>query len=217
MKFFFFLLNLNIILNYVLSEQFVANLFYQDNTCEDLNFIMYSYTGFEVCEVLDQDLCNGFGTYSNKQYCDTDSLDYTKKIMNKNDFLYLEIYDETCNTKIGAVSYILNKCISFMDTVYIKITKSDNYFNSKSYLDPLCEEEYIFNSESDTDETVSNNQNNVDLNKCLDKIKVYTKDGELKINLDNFKDNKNKKQKNNSNNLTINCLLLFSIILIIIN
>jgi hypothetical protein len=196
------------ILNYsYANKNFIANSFYQNNDCKDLNYIIYSYNDLDNCkDLLNDNICNNFSIYSNKQYCGDDSLEDTKKKIKE--FLSLETYDNNCENKIGSFSIKLNKCISFMDITYIKITKSNNYYKSTNYLDPICTEKY-------TPEKL--NEKGLDLTKCLNKIKIYTNNGELKItennNIEEIQNNlSNSKYKMNKFILTC----IFSILLIFI-
>ncbi len=199
------------ILNYSYANQnFVANSFYQNNDCKDLNYIIYSYNNLDICPNISNDtICNGFSIYSNKQYCGENSLQDTKN--NITEFLYLETYDDNCENKIGAFSIKLNKCIIFMDITYIKITKSNNYFKLTNYLDPICTEKYIPDNK---------NEIGFDLTKCLNKIKIYTNKGEIKINNINEINNNIKKIDNSTKNTyRINKFILtciFSTLLIFI-
>lgn len=196
------------ILNYSYANQnFIANSFYQNNDCKDLNYIIYSYNNLDNCkDLLNENICNNFSIYSNKQYCGYDSLANTKK--NMKEFIFLETYDDNCKNKIGAFSIKLNKCISFMDITYIKITKSNNYYKSTNYLDPICTEKYIPNTK---------NEQGFDLTKCLNQIKIYTNNGELKItennNIQEIQNNlSNSKYKINKFILTCLFSTLFSIL-----
>ncbi len=208
---FIFLLNLLIInLNYINANNFIANSFYQNNDCKDLNYIIYSYNNLDICKKPFNDtICNGFSLYSNKQYCGTNDLEDTKK--NMKEFLYLETFDDNCKNIIGAFSIKLNKCISFMDLTYIKITKFNNYFRSTNYLDPICTEKYM---------PTNKNEKGFDLTKCLSKIKIYTNKGEITnsiINDNNINDDKidnSAKNKYRINKFILTCI--FSTLLIFI-
>lgn len=206
----FIILNVNI-LNYVYSEKFVANYFYQNNDCKDLNFIMYTYENYEVCEVLNDTLCNGYGTYSNTQSCGENSLENTQLLFTDYDFLYYDIYDINCTNKINTISIKVDKCISFMDTIYIKITKNSKFYNTGNYVDPECTEEYNYkdsiNPESESIFNLSTT--------CTEKIKFYNKDGEIPYNNEIFQDiNKKNNGINSINN--INSIIYISIILVYI-
>lgn len=195
------------------AEKYSASYFYQDNTCKDLNFVFYSYGNLEVCEVLDENICNGYGTYSNKLYCGENALENTKKEMLNNNYVYFELYDTNCTKQIGAYSIKLNKCISFMDMLYIKITEKGNTFNSTSYLDPECKDVYI-PKETDSKENEKLDVNN---NNCLDKIKVFTKDGEIKLPTDlPVKDKETKETENNSMKYRHDMVGIFIIIVLLI-
>lgn len=189
------------------NENFIANSFYQNNDCKDLNYIIYSYNNSDICkDSINNTICNEFSIYSTKQYCGINSLANTKK--NMKEFIYLETFDDNCQNKIGAFSIILNKCISFMDITYIKITKYNNYFKSTNYLDPICTEKY-------TPEKL--NEKGFDLTKCLNQIKIYTNNGELKItennNIEEIQNNlSNSKYKINKFILTCLFSTLFSIL-----
>ncbi len=208
---FIFLLNLLIInLNYINANNFIANSFYQNNDCKDLNYIIYSYNELDICKnLLNDTICNKFSIYSNKQYCGKNDLEDTKK--NMKEFLYLETFDDNCENIIGAFSIKLNKCISFMDLTYIKITKFNNYFRSTNYLDPICTEKYM---------PTNKNEKGFDLTKCLSKIKIYTNKGEITnsiINDNNINDDKidnSAKNKYRINKFILTCI--FSTLLIFI-
>ena len=213
---YFIILLLNILNYSYANKNFIANSFYQNNDCEDLNYIIYSYNELDICKnLLNDTICNEFSIYSNKQYCGKNDLEDTKK--NMKEFLYLETSDDNCENIIGAFSIKLNKCISFMDLTYIKITKSNNYFKSTNYLDPICSEKYI---------PTNKNEKGFDLNKCLSKIKIYTNKGEItnsinSINNDNIDDNSINDKIDNSakNKYRINKFILtciFSTLLIFI-
>lgn len=191
------------------EDKYVANYFYQNNDCKDLNFIMYSYENFEVCEVFNDTLCNGFGTYSNTQSCGISSLEDTKKKFKNNEFIYYDILDDKCKNKTSSISIIINKCISFMDSIYIKITKNNKIYETDSYLDPLCEEKNTLNNENDLDY-----QSLFNLSICKNKINIYNENGKLENNLE---DNLNKNIKNNSNiKLTLKYQIIMSIIILIL-
>ena len=212
---YFIILLLNILKYSYANKNFIANSFYQNNDCKDLNYIIYSYNNLDICKKPFNDtICNGFSLYSNKQYCGTNDFEDTKK--NMKEFLYLKTFDDNCENIIGAFSIKLNKCISFMDLTYIKITKFNNYFRSTNYLDPICTEKYM---------PTNKNEKGFDLTKCLSKIKIYTNKGEItnsitnsinNINNDNNNDKLNNSAKNKYriNKFILTCI--FSTLLIFI-
>lgn len=210
-KYLFICVNL---LNYVSSEKYVANYFYQNNDCKDLNFIMYTYENYEVCEVLNNTLCNGFGTYSNTQDCGENPLDTTNKEFKNKKFLYYDIYDLNCLNKINSIAIEVGKCISFMDTIYIKINKNSKFYNTENYLDPDCTENYNYPDIAPESESIFN------LSLCTDKIKFYNENGNINYDIDDLKDlnkNNNGNNANNANNLIKkNNLNLFTYISILI-
>ena len=118
--------------------------------------------------------------FSTKGFCGDNSLVNTKNIFT-NDFIYMETFDLNCTNKIGAISVTLDKCLSFMGQGYLKVIMNKKLIESKLYSDNNCKNEL----------KIENNVNTqpIDLQKCNDKIKIYTKDGLL--NLKNEKNEKN--------------------------
>ena len=212
--FLFFLFNCVILINLSVSQKYAATFIYDDLKCQNTNLITYSYENLEICDndiILNK--CNVFNKLSNfsmQSFCGFNSLDYTKKKFN-NDFIYTEIFDNDCNKKTGAIALILNKCISFLGQTYIKIIKNKNTFNTKSYSDFNCKNE-VNNNNTD------NINQPIDLQKCLDKLKIYTKDGLLdnkNIENDNKKNNESNIE-NAANNEKHSMILTFSLMIVII-
>jgi hypothetical protein len=204
-KYVFILLNL---LNIVDSEKYVANYFYQNNDCKDLNFIMYTYENYEVCEVLNNTLCNGYGTYSNTQDCGDNSLENTGKVFKNKEYLYYDIYDSNCINKINSIAIQVGKCISFMDTIYIKINKNAKFYNTANFLDPDCTEEYNYPDITPESNSIFN------LSLCTDKIKFYNENGNIDYDINDLKNlNEN---NNNKNNTKKNNIHLFTYIIILV-
>jgi hypothetical protein len=184
---------------------FLGNIFYQNNDCKDINFIFYSYNELDnninkldFCENINKTLCNGMGTYSNKQFCSSNSLDDTIQKYKNDNFLYYEIYDNICENIIGAFSIKTNKCISFMDSYYIKIIKKNNIYNFNNYLEPDCIDK-INNINSDSEKYFN-------YNNCKNKIKFYDNNGQVNNNQEqiNFKP----EEKNNTISLRYDILLI---------
>jgi hypothetical protein len=196
---FFFLLNLLIInLNYINANNFAATAFYGDNACKNINIVTYSYENLEICnnDIIDNkcNIINKLANFSTKGFCGSDSLENTKKSFN-NDFIYMEIFDLNCTNKIGAISVTIDKCLSFMGQGYLKVIKNKKLINSKLYSDNICKNEI-------KQENIKNNQP-IDLQKCSDKINIYTKDGLLKNDDDNSKNDDDNSKNDDDNNKNI--------------
>jgi len=177
---FFFLLTLFLFnFNFIIPINFSATVFYGDNQCNNVNIITYSYDTFEICNNdIITNKCNiiyKLDNFSTKAFCGFDSLDNTQSILN-NDGIYMEIFDLNCDNKIGAISITLNNCISFMGQGYLKVTINNQIINSNLYLDNNCKYKKILDN-------IKNNQNYqpFDLQKCSDKIQIFTKNGLLNL------------------------------------
>jgi hypothetical protein len=194
---------------------------YDDLKCQNANLIIFSYEQLEICENnIDENNCiilNENANFSMLGLCGDNSLEYTKTKF-KNDFIYTEIYDYDCLNKTGAVAIALNKCISYMNTVYIKITKDKNTLNSKTYSDIKCQNVIKDDKQMNDDKQMKDDfQKSLNLQYCSDKI--YTKDGLFKN--PNIADNINKKNddtniQNNTNNEKNTLILTFSLMIIMI-
>lgn len=208
---FFFLISLLTFINfnYIIANKFSATAFYSDNECKNISIVTYSYDNLEICinDVVDNkcNVINKLSNFSTKAFCGDDTLKNTKNIFN-NDFIYMETFDLNCTNKIGAISVTLDKCLSFMGQGYLKVTKNKKLIESKLYSDNNCKNE-IKNE---------NNLNNqpINLEKCNEKIKIYTKDGLLNLKNDNNKtddtnnDNSGSNNANNEKNSLILTLVL---------
>lgn len=193
MNFFFLISLLTFInLNYTQAEKFSATAFYGDNDCKNVNIVTYSYENLEICDndIVDNkcNVINKLSNFSTKGFCGDNSLVNTKNIFT-NDFIYMETFDLNCTNKIGAISVTVDKCLSFMGQGYLKVIKNKKLIESKLYSDNNCKNEL----------KIENNVNTqpIDLQKCNDKIKIYTKDGLL--NLKNEKNNKTDDTNNDTN------------------
>jgi hypothetical protein len=193
MNFFFLISLLTFInLNYTQAEKFSATAFYGDNNCKNVNIVTYSYENLEICDndIVDNkcNVINKLSNFSTKGFCGDKSLVNTKNIFT-NDFIYMETFDLNCTNKIGAISVTVDKCLSFMGQGYLKVIKNKKLIESKLYSDNNCKNEL----------KIENNVNTqpIDLQKCNDKIKIYTKDGLL--NLKNEKNNKTDDTNNDTN------------------
>ena len=193
MNFFFLISLLTFInLNYTQAEKFSATAFYGDNDCKNVNIVTYSYENLEICDndIVDNkcNVINKLSNFSTKGFCGDNSLVNTKNIFT-NDFIYMETFDLNCTNKIGAISVTLDKCLSFMGQGYLKVIKNKKLIESKLYSDNNCKNELKIENDVNTQP--------IDLQKCNDKIKIYTKDGLL--NLQNEKNNKTDDTNNDTN------------------
>lgn len=210
----FFLFNLIILINFTFAQKYAAKMLYDDLKCKNVNLITFSYDKLEICDnniILNK--CNIFNqnaNFSAQSFCGFNSLEYTKQKF-KDDFIYMEIYDNDCRNKTGAIAIILNKCISFMNTTYIKITKDKNIFNSKTYSDINCKNYF---QGGNNKEIAKNFQESLNIQLCSDDI--YTKDGLFKNLTITDKKNEGTDVQNKANNEKNSLILTFSLMIIMI-